>query len=236
MTSSTDAPTQPDLRGKVVLITGAGDGLGRATALAAARQGAQTVLLGRTVAKLEATDDAIRAAGGIEAALYPLNLAGATWGDLAEVAMTVEKTFGRLDALIHCAAHFKTFARVEHVEPKDWLESLQVNLTAAYALTRHCLPLLAASGAGTVVFVGDAGGLTPKPFQGAYGVSKAALQTLCAQWQLEQPADGPLRFHCFYPGPMRTGLRLKGYPGEHPEQTPPPEAAAERLLALLVRP
>jgi NAD(P)-dependent dehydrogenase (short-subunit alcohol dehydrogenase family) len=235
MTPPPADPALPDLHGKVLLITGAGDGLGRATAIAAARQGAQTVLLGRTTAKLEATDDAIRSAGGLEAALYPLNLSGATWADLAEVAMTVEKAFGRLDALIHCAAHFKTFARVEHVEPKDWLESLQVNLTAVFALTRHCLPLLTASGHGNVVFVGDAGGRVSKPFQGAYGVSKAALETLCAQWQLEQPADSALRFHCFHPGPMRTNLRLRGYPGERPEQSPPPEAAAARLLALLER-
>lgn len=224
--------SEDHLAGRVILITGAGGGLGQALAVAVARLGATPVLLGRTVAKLEATDDAVRAVGG-EAALYPINLTGATWGDLAEVAMTLEREFGRLDGLVHAAAHFKTFTRMEDVEPKDWLESLQVNLTAAFALTRHCLPLLRASGDGSVVFVADQGGRHAKPFQGAYGIAKAALETLSAQWAHEQRADAPVRFNTYYPGPMRSGIRLKGYPGEVLDEVPVPETALPRLLWLL---
>jgi NAD(P)-dependent dehydrogenase (short-subunit alcohol dehydrogenase family) len=220
------------LSGQVILITGAGGGLGQALAIAVAECGGTPVLLGRTVSKLEATDDAIRAIGGT-AALYPLNLTGATWADLAEVAMTLEREFGRLDGLVHAAAHFKTFTRMEDVEPKDWLESLQVNLTGAFALTRHCLPLLRASGDGSVVFIADQGGRRAKPFQGAYGIAKAALEALSAQWSQEQRSDAPVRFNTYYPGPMRSGIRLKGYPGEVLDEVPMPESALPRLLWLL---
>lgn len=229
----TAAPRPDALKNQVVLITGAGDGLGKATALQAAALGATCVLLGRTVKKLENTFDTILATGGPEPAIYPLNLTGANWGDLAEVALTVEKAFGRLDALCLIAAHFKTFTRMEDVEPKDWLESLQVNLTASFALTRHCLPMLREAPLGRVLFVSDAGGRSAKPFQGAYGISKAAVETMAAQWALEGGADSRLRFHSFDPGPMRTGIRLKGYPGEVLEQTPTPEAAAGALLRVL---
>lgn len=227
-------PAPGALNGQVMLITGAGDGLGKAAALQAAALGASCVLLGKTVKKLEATFDAIVAAGGPEPAIYPLNLAGANWGDLAEVSMTIEKAFGRLDALCLMAAHFKTFTRMDNVEPKDWLETLQVNLTASFALTRHCLPLLQAATMGRVVYATDIGGRVAKPFQGAYGISKAALEAMAAQWALEGgPGSAPC-FHTFDPGPMRTGIRLKGYPGEVLEQTPPPQAAARALMRLLV--
>lgn len=227
-------PAPGALNGQVMLITGAGDGLGKAAALQAAALGASCVLLGKTVKKLEATFDAIVAAGGPEPAIYPLNLAGANWGDLAEVSMTIEKAFGRLDALCLMAAHFKTFTRMDNVEPKDWLETLQVNLTASFALTRHCLPLLQAAPMGRVVYATDIGGRVAKPFQGAYGISKAALEAMATQWALESGPSAAPRFHTFDPGPMRTGIRLKGYPGEVLEQTPPPQAAARALMRLLV--
>jgi NAD(P)-dependent dehydrogenase (short-subunit alcohol dehydrogenase family) len=219
------------LAGRVVLVTGAGDGLGRATALSCARHGATVVLLGRTVAKLEKLYDEIRSAGLPEPALYPLNLAGATWNDYEQLAATLEREFGRLDGLVHCAAHFKSFAPLATVEPKDWLEALQVNVTAVFALTRHCLPLLEKSATPAVVLVSDAVGRKGKAYAGAYGVSKFALEGLMQIWADELEGTGRVRVNSLDPGPMDTALRRKGY--TQGAVAPPPDAAARALLWLL---
>ncbi|NKF22675.1 SDR family NAD(P)-dependent oxidoreductase [Solimonas marina] len=226
------APPPTLLSGRRLLITGAGDGLGRATALACAAHGASVILLGRTVAKLEAVYDQISAAGG-SAAIYPMNLAGASWADYFELATVIEREFGGLDGVLHAAAHFKQFSPLYDVEPKDWIESLQVNLTAAFSLTRHCLPLLTKSDDASVVFVGDRPGREPRPFGGAYGITKAAVEQMAQMWASELKSKPQLRFNTYDPGAMRTALRKKGYPGELPEETPPPDSAVATLLWLL---
>lgn len=199
------------LAGRAVLITGAGDGLGRATALACARHGATTVLAGRTVAKLEKVYDEIKAAGGAEPAIYPINFAGATWNDYEQLAATLEREFGQLDGLVHCAAHFKGFGPLSDADPRDWIETLQVNLTAPFSLTRHCLPLLEKSGAASIVFVSDACGRRGKAYSGAYGVSKFALEGLMQTWAQELESAARVRVNSLDPGPMATGLRRKGF-------------------------
>jgi NAD(P)-dependent dehydrogenase (short-subunit alcohol dehydrogenase family) len=216
---------------RTVLVTGAGDGLGRATALACASAGASVVLLGRTTAKLEKVYDEIKAAGGAEPAIYPLNLAGATWSDYAQLADTVGREFGALHGLAHCAAHFKSFAPLASIEPKDWLETLQVNLTAVFALTSHCLPLLEKSSDASVVFVSDARGREGKAYSGAYGVSKFGLEGLMQTWAQELESAARVRMNSLDPGPMETALRRKGYDRGVP--APPPDAAARALLWLL---
>jgi NAD(P)-dependent dehydrogenase (short-subunit alcohol dehydrogenase family) len=231
-------PAAGVLADRVVLVTGAGDGLGRACALDCARHGATVVLLGRTVAKLEKTYDSIKAAGGAEPAIYPLNLAGATWSDYEQLAETLQREFGRLDGLAHCAAHFKSFAPLATVEPAEWLESLQVNVTAPFALTRHCLPLLEAAaaaapggtGSASVAFVSDACGRTGKAYAGPYGVSKFAVEGLMQTWA--QELEGVrIRLNSLDPGPMDTALRRKGF--AEAVRGPSPEAAARALLWLL---
>jgi NAD(P)-dependent dehydrogenase (short-subunit alcohol dehydrogenase family) len=232
MTAVPAAAARADLlAGRIVLVTGAGDGLGRATALRCAHHGGTVVLLGRTVAKLEKVYDEVVAAGLAEPALYPLNLAGATWNDYEQLAGTLEREFGRLDGLVHCAAHFKNFAPLATLEPKDWLESLQVNLTAAFALTRHCLPLLEQSGSASVVLVSDACGRKGKAFAGAYGVAKFALEGLMQTWAEELEGLGRVRVNTLDPGPMETALRRKGY--TQGPTAPSPDAAANALLWLL---
>ncbi|MGQ0587671.1 MAG: SDR family NAD(P)-dependent oxidoreductase [Gammaproteobacteria bacterium] len=224
------APAPDLLAQRVVLVTGAGDGLGRATALACARHGATVVLIGRTVTKLESVYDQIKAAGLAEPAIVPLNLASATWNDFEQLAETLAREFGRLDALAHCAAHFKSFAPLATVDPKDWLEALQVNLTAVFALTRHCLPLLEQATDASVVLVSDAAGRTGKAYAGAYGVSKFALEGLMQTWAQELEGGKRVRINSLDPGPMDTALRRKGYTQVG---APSPDAAALALLWLL---
>lgn len=222
------------LQGRVILITGAGDGLGRATAVEAARCGATVILLGRTIKKLEATYDLIEKAGGPQPGIVPLNLNGAAWNDHQSVADSLEAEFGRLDGLVHCATHFTGFMRLAEVPPKDWLDGVQTNLTAAYVLTRSLLPLLEKSGDAPVVFVTDTAGRTPRAYHGVYGITKAALEALSSTFALEMASTHPqLRFNTFYPGPMRTAVRVKGYSGEAGTAHPGPEMAARRLVSLL---
>ncbi len=223
--------------GRVILVTGASGGLGSAAAKALAQLGAQVILLGRSVPKLEKLYDEIEAAGGAQPAIVPINLMTATWAAYEELAQTIEREFGRLDGLVHAATHFKNFTRLEDQEPRDWMDSLQINLTAPYTLTRVCLPLLRQSGDASVVFVSDDGGRRPKPFQAAYGVTKAAAENLCLSWALELENESReacgLRFNTWNPGPMSTVLRGNGYASESQTAVDPPERAVPSLLWLL---
>jgi NAD(P)-dependent dehydrogenase (short-subunit alcohol dehydrogenase family) len=232
LTPASYRPPADLLCGRVILITGAGDGLGRVAALACAQHGATVVLLGRTVSKLEAAYDAIRAAGAAEPAIYPMNLAGATWNDHAELAATLEREFGALHGLVHCAAHFRGFVPLSETDPQDWMDSLQVNLTAPFALTHHCMPLLRTSGEASVVFVSDAAGRIGKPFAGAYGVAKAGIEGLVRIWAQEVEALQTVRINSLDPGPMNTALRRRGYVGDTGAARVP-ESVVPALLWLL---
>lgn len=227
------SPAPGLLRDRIIVITGAGGGLGGALAEACARLGATVVLTGRTVRKLEATYDRVEAAGGPQPAILPMNLMTATWAEYEAFAATLEENFGRVDGLVHAAAHFKGFTRLEDLEPREWLDSLQVNLTAPYTLTRLCLPLLRQSRDASVVQVTDVGGAEPRAFHGIYGISKRAAQGLSGTFAAELGNEPNLRFNAINPGPMRTEMRTKGYAGESAAVTPTPESRLARFLWLL---
>jgi NAD(P)-dependent dehydrogenase (short-subunit alcohol dehydrogenase family) len=216
-------PPSDVLNDRIILITGAGDGIGRAAALAFAAHRATVVLLGKTVSKLEAVYDEIEAAGGPTPAIYPMHLEGATVHDYQELANVIGGNFGRLDGILHNAALLPYLSRIKDYEPEDWFKVMQVNVNAPYLITQACLPLLGNSPDASVVFTTDEAGRVGKAFWGAYGVSKFAVegltQTLAAE--LENSA---IRVNCIDPGPTRTALRRRVFPGEEIASLKPPEA------------
>lgn len=225
-------PAPDSLRGRVVLVTGATGGLGRASALACAAAGATVVLLGRKVRALEAVYDEIEALGAAQPAIYPLDLAGATPDDHADLAETLAARLGGLHGVVHAAVHFDGLHPLDHLKPADWQRAIQVNATAPFLLTQACLPLLRESADAAVVFVLDDPARMHKAYWGGYGVSKQALATFAAILH-EETDTTPVRVHALLPGPMRTGLRRMAYFGEDTLQQPAPEAAAAAVAFLL---
>ena len=218
---------QPDfdsLRERVVLVTGASGGLGRACALACARAGATVVLAGRKVRPLESLYDELEALGAPTPAIYPINLEGATPDDHASLADAVRIQCGRLDAIVHAAVLFDGLRPVEQIKPADWLRIQQVGLNAPFLLTQACLPLLRERSDSAVVFVLDDGGRCGKAYWGAYGAAKAGLAAFASILH-EETENGPVRVHALLPSPMRTALRRMAYFGEDALQRELPDRA-----------
>ena len=227
------SPAPEAFAGRAVLVTGAGDGLGRGVALGAARYGAEVILLGRTVRKLETTHDRIVEAGGPPPAIYPMDLSGARPDDYAELAERIDRAYGRLHGIVHAAAEFSGLAPLAHLEPEDWLRTVHVNLTAPFLLTRACLPLLQRVPDAAAVFVGDALGRHARAYWGAYAVSKSGIEGLARVLAEEVESAGAPRVVCVNPGPMRTGLRRRAHPAEPPDAVPEPGAVAGGVLFAL---
>lgn len=211
------------LEGRAVLVTGAGDGLGRAAALAYARYGAEVILLGKTVPKLEAVYDEIRKQGGVDPAVYPMDLAGATVKDYRDLAMTLRDEVGHLEGVLHNAAALELLTPLEFHPVDAWDRTLRVNVTAPFLLTQACLGLLKEAADSAVIYTGDECAFAPKGYWGAYGASKAAGQNLALMWAQEL-AETSVRVNVIDPGPARTGMRLRTHPGAPLAAWPRPEA------------
>ncbi len=218
---------------RVILVTGAGNGIGRAVALAAGTHGATVILLGKTLRKLESVYDAIEAAGGPTPAIYPLNLEGATESDFDTLGETLEKEFGHLDGLLHNAAKLGVLSRIDDYDMETWYQILQVNLNGPMMLTRACLPLLRKSKDASVVLTGDKYGRHGRAYWGAYGVSKAAIEGFMRILAHETEGTSPIRVNSFDPGPTRTQLRLSAFPAEDHSQLKAPEILIPAYLWLL---
>jgi NAD(P)-dependent dehydrogenase (short-subunit alcohol dehydrogenase family) len=221
------------LKDRIILITGAGNGIGAATARACARAGATIVLLDKVVRNLEQVYDAIEAEGGPQAAIYPMSLEGATEKDFVDLGAILEKEFGRLDGLLHNAAMLGALTPMAHFESELWYKILQTNLNAPYLLTRACLPLLMNSADASIVFNSDRVGRHGKAYWGAYGVSKAAMENLMQTLADELETNTPIRANSLDPGPVATALRGLAYPGENPEHMAKPEDVVRPFLYLL---
>lgn len=231
--SATWKPDADLLRERAILVTGAGRGLGRAVALACAEHGATVALLGRNAKSLAATYDAITAAGGADPAAIPLDLAAAGDREFDTLAAMLRRDLGRLDAIVHCAAHFTPLGPLRDQSLEQWMTHLRVNLAAPFALTRACLPLLTEAPDGATVFTAETHAFSPAAYWGAFAVSKAGLATLAAIWSDECAQAGKPRFHVVVPGPVATPQRMQSHPGEAHSSLPTAEALAPAYLRLL---
>lgn len=215
-----------------IIITGAAGSLGSALSLECARIGLNTVMVDRDLRSLESVYDRISDAGFAEPVIHPMDLASAGPDDYGELLSAVHSEFGGLDALVHCAARFEGLTPVDQIAPEEWLNSIQVNLNAAWLLSAQSLPLLKESRAGRLYFLLDDLSRVEGPFWGAYGVSKHALKALALQFAAESKKS-VVQVLGIDPGPMRSALRSKAYHSENPEDQPAPQIAALQVLAFL---
>jgi NAD(P)-dependent dehydrogenase (short-subunit alcohol dehydrogenase family) len=223
----------PDLlRGRVILVTGAGDGIGRAAAIAFAAHGASVILLGKTIKKLEAVYDEIEDAGYPQAAIYPMKLGGAKAQDYETLAETIETEFGRLDGLLHNAGALGQRKSIEDSTEADWNEVLNVNLTSNFMLTKALLPLLRRSEDASIVFTSSSVGRKGRAYWGAYAVSKFGVEGLAQVLADELDTTTNIRVNCLNPGATNTAMRRIAYPAELPSVNPLPEQIMATYLYL----
>jgi NAD(P)-dependent dehydrogenase (short-subunit alcohol dehydrogenase family) len=219
--------------GRVILVTGAGDGIGRAVSIALAAQGATVALLGKTQRKLEAVYDAIVAAGHPKPALLPFNLESAAAPEYDALHDALESEFGRLDGLAHVAGILGARSPIEHYDVPTWCRVLHVNLTAAFVLTRTTLPLLKRSEDASVVFTSSGIGRKGRAYWGAYAVSKFGVEGLMQVLASELAGTTRVRSNSVNPGPVRTYLRLQAFPAEDRSLLPEASAVVTPFLYLL---
>jgi len=225
---------EPDLlKNRVILVTGAGDGIGRAAALAFAKHGATVLLLGRTLSKLEAVYDEIEKQGGAQPALLPLNLATAKLDDYLSIQRTIDEEIGRLDGILHNAAILGPLTPLQMYDPTIWDDVMNTNLRAPFQLTQALLPTLRKSDDASVIFTSSSVGRTVKAFWGAYAISKQGIEGLSHLFADELANTSNIRFNCLNPGATRTQMRASAYPSESPNTLPKPEDIMASYLYLI---
>jgi NAD(P)-dependent dehydrogenase (short-subunit alcohol dehydrogenase family) len=208
------------LSNKVLLITGAGGGLGGTAALALAGQGAQIILLDKSIPKLEKVYDAIVAAGGPEPVMYPFDLAGASEAQYEEMAEAIAQRYGVLHGVLHAAVEFSAYSPIANYKTKDWGHALNVNLSAPFLLCRVLLPLLQRSEHASIVFISDSSARKVQAYSGAYGVAKIALEGFAGILAAELEAGQKIRVNTLVPGPVDSPLRKRAYPAEDKTRLP----------------
>jgi len=227
------SPSPTLLADRIILITGAGDGIGRAAAKSFAAYGATVILLGRTTRKLEAVYDEIEQAGHPQPAIYPMNLEGASPNDYESLANTLETEFGRLDGLLHNAALLGTLTPLEHYDVSAWYQLMQVNLNAPFLLTKACLGLMKQAKEASIVFTSSNVGRKGKAYWGAYSVSKFGIEGMMQVLADELEANTAIRVNSINPGAVRTRMWKEVYPGKEPETVQPPETIMPLYLYLM---
>jgi len=225
---------RPDeLAGRVIAITGASSGIGRAVALACARVGAEVILVGRNARKLEAVHTEIETAGGPSPTIAMLDLEKAIAADYDQLAAAVLERFGRLDGLLHNAGILGSLSPIEHHDVPTWCRVMHINVTAAFALTQVLLPVLKRSQDASVLFTSSSVGRQGRAYWGAYAVSKFATEGLMQVLASELENITSIRVNSLNPGRARTMMRRQAYPAEDLNTLPMPETLTGPYIALL---
>ena len=221
------------LRDRIIMITGASNGIGRALALHAAELGAQIIVHGRNVSRLEKVYDKIEAMDGApRPSIAVMDLASADSEAYRSLAERLEVEFGRLDGLVLNAGILGDRFSIEQYDAAKWQEVMHVNVTSAFALTQVCLPLLQKSADGSVIYTSSGVGRTGRAFWGAYSVSKFATEGL-SQVLADEHRHSNLRVNCVNPGATRTNMRLEAFPGEDRDALKRPEEILPTYVYLL---
>lgn len=222
------------LKDKVILVTGAGDGIGKVLAQTYAKHGATVLLLGRTTSKLEAVYDSILEAGYPEPAILPVNLEGAVETDYHKIAEVIDNEFGHLDGLVLNASLLGSMTPIEQYEAEVWQKVMQVNVHASFLLVKTMIPLLRAASEPSVIFTSSSVGRKGRAFWGAYSVSKFATEGMAQVLADEHDAqDDFIKFNVINPGATRTNMRSSAYPAENPMSIQPPQAIMPLYLYLM---
>ncbi|SEP42036.1 YciK family oxidoreductase [Nitrosovibrio sp. Nv6] len=221
------------LKDRVILVTGAGQGIGRTVALAYAAHGATIILHGRNIKKLESVYDEIETGGGAQPAIFPLDLEKAEDKDFAAIAQAIKLQLGRLDGILHNAALLFTLTPLETQTMEQWLALLRVNLIAPFALTRACLPLLKASSDASVIMTSDTHGHVPAAYWGGFAVAKAGIEALVKIQAQEWEILPSLRINTLIPGPVHTPQRTRTHPGEVKQSLRQPQDLMSCYLYLM---
>ena len=229
-----DYEARPDLlKDRVILVTGAGDGIGRTAARTFAAHGATVILLGRSLSGLEATYDLIESDGHPQPAIVTQELSTASAADYQQLAETVEREFGRLDGVLHNAGVLGDITPLEMYDPDTWDFVMRINLRAPFLLTQALLPLLKQSPDASLVFTSSSVGRRGRAFWGAYAVSKAGIENMAQLLADELRNTSNIRVNCINPGATRTKMRATAYPGENPMSLKTPDDIMPAYLWLM---
>jgi NAD(P)-dependent dehydrogenase (short-subunit alcohol dehydrogenase family) len=226
-------PAADELNGKTILITGAGDGIGKAVALACARHGAEVLLLGRTEKKLEAVYDTIMTEELVTPGIIPCDLSQVSHDALCELGQELGSSIDKLDGLVHNASILGDRKSMAQTSVATWNQVMQVNVNAPFMLTQVMLPLLHAAPEASVVFTSSGVGRKGRAFWGAYATSKFATEGMMQVLADELTNTTKIRVNSLNPGAINTAMRRMAYPAEPPTTNPDPEALMSAWLYLM---
>jgi len=222
-----------ELQGRIIAITGATGGIGRAVAIAAIRAGATLIIMGRNVRKLQALHAELEVLAPGAALMVPMDFEKALANDYDALAEAIMSRYGRLDGLVHCAGLLGTLTPMDQYDVPTWCKVMHVNVTAAFALTQVLLPALRKSEDASIIFTSSSVGRKGRAYWGAYAVSKFALEGMSQVLADELGGTTKIRVNTLNPGKARTVMRRQAYPSENLDTLPLPETLIGPFLQLL---